>query len=94
MSQLSIASARPRSRSPLSRDLRRALVVSLSVGTALVALNQGDLLVSALADAPLPATLAWKIPLAYLVPFLVSLGSSQAATHGGRAFSRGTARPE
>jgi hypothetical protein len=64
---------------PLSSDLRRALLVSASVGTALVALNQGDLLVAACRGASLPPALAWKIPLTYLVPFLVSFGSSRAA---------------
>jgi len=60
-------------------DLRRALLVSAVVGTALVALNQGDLLLDAVAGAPLPSALAWKVPLTYLVPFLVSFGSSRAA---------------
>lgn len=64
---------------PLSLDLRRALLVSAAVGSALVALNQGDVLASALGDgAALPAKLCWKVPLTYLVPFLVSLGSSRA----------------
>jgi hypothetical protein len=52
------------------------------VGTALVALNQGDLLVGWIAGARLSATLAWKIPLTYAVPFLVSFGSSRAARRG------------
>jgi hypothetical protein len=64
---------------PLSSDLRRALLISATVGTALVALNQGDVLVAACGGASLPAALAWKIPLTYLVPFLVSFGSSRAA---------------
>lgn len=65
--------------SAVSQDLRRALLVSAGVGTALVALNQGDVLLAALSDAALPPALAWKVPLTYLVPFLVSFGSSLAA---------------
>ena len=38
-----------------------------AVGTFLVMLNQGDLIVSGGS-----ATLYWKIPMTYLVPFLVS----------------------
>ncbi len=64
---------------PRARDLRRALVVSAAVGTALVVLNQGDLLLAAAGGAPMPGVLAWKIPLTYVVPFLVSFGSSRAA---------------
>lgn len=61
--------------------LRRALRVSLFVGSCLVALNQGDVLLASLAHgaAPDPA-LAWKIPLTYLVPFFVSWHASAAAT--------------
>ncbi len=72
---------------PGSSDLRRAILVSAGVGTALVLLNQGDLLLGAAAGAPLPAMLAWKVPLTYLVPFLVSYLSSRAAS---RAASRHT----
>jgi hypothetical protein len=75
-----------------SADLRRAFLVSAGVGTALVLLNQGDLLLGAIAGAPLPTILAWKIPLTYLVPFLVSYLSSRTAS---RAASRRTvATPE
>jgi hypothetical protein len=51
----------------------RALKVSLIVGTLLNLINSGD---SLLAGA-LPPN-AWKIPLTYLVPFLVSYYSSAA----------------
>lgn len=64
----------------MARDLRRALLVSAGVGTALVLLNQGDFLLAAWGGEALPAALAWKIPLTYLVPFLVSFGSSRAAS--------------
>ncbi|HEV8439317.1 MAG TPA: nitrate/nitrite transporter NrtS [Methylomirabilota bacterium] len=48
--------------------LTRSLVIAALVGTILVAINQGDLLVA----GPWPAALAWKVPLTYLVPFLVA----------------------
>lgn len=48
--------------------LRRSLAASAVVGSVLVALNQGDLLFSGRGSA----ALFWKIPLTYLVPFLVA----------------------
>ncbi|MGE0641570.1 MAG: nitrate/nitrite transporter NrtS [Thermoanaerobaculia bacterium] len=48
--------------------LARSLRASLVVGTLLTALNQGDLLL----QGAFPAALWWKIPLTYLVPFLVA----------------------
>lgn len=57
--------------------LRRSLVASAVVGTALTALNQGDAIVS----GQLAGALAWKIPLTYCVPFLV-------ATYGALSNSR------
>lgn len=48
--------------------LRRSLGIAAVVGTVLLAINQGDLLFS----GRWPAALAWKIPLTYLVPFLVA----------------------
>jgi hypothetical protein len=68
-----------RAAGPFSSDLRRAILVSATVGTTLVVLNQGDLLLAASRGASLPAALAWKIPLSYLVPLLVSFASSRAA---------------
>jgi hypothetical protein len=50
------------------RLLRRSLAVAVIVGSVLLAINQGDLL---LAGDWRPA-LAWKIPLTYLVPFVVA----------------------
>jgi len=53
--------------------MRRALKVSAIVGTALVAVNQGDLLLA----GKLPSL--WKIPITYLVPYVVSSWSASAA---------------
>jgi len=49
---------------------RRAIIVAAIVGTALLAINQGDLI---LAGQWPPY---WKIILTYLVPYLVSSGSA------------------
>jgi hypothetical protein len=57
--------------------LRRSLIASVVVGTALTALNQGD----AILAGNLASALAWKVPLTYCVPFLV-------ATYGALANSR------
>lgn len=65
--------------------IARALKVSLIVGTLLNLINSGD----ALLDRRLPDQ-PWKIPLTYLVPFLVSYYSSaaerrrQASTQAGK----------
>jgi hypothetical protein len=48
--------------------LRRSLAVAVVVGTLLLIINQGDVLLS----AHWPHALLWKIPLTYLVPFLVA----------------------
>jgi hypothetical protein len=57
--------------------LRRSVRVALIVGTLLIVINQGDLL---LGGRWSPA-LAWKSALTYLVPFLV-------ATYGALGQSR------
>ena len=57
--------------------IRRSLIASVVVGTALTALNQGDTLIS----GQLAGALAWKVPLTYCVPFLV-------ATYGALSNSR------
>ena len=57
--------------------LRRSLIASAVVGTALTTLNQGDAILS----WQLAGALAWKIPLTYCVPFLV-------ATYGALSNSR------
>ena len=48
--------------------LERSLAVALVVGTLLLIINQGDVLLS----ASWPRALLWKIPLTYLVPFVVA----------------------
>lgn len=48
--------------------LRRSALTALVVGTALVGINQGNVL----AQGEFPAALAWKIPLTYAVPFFVA----------------------
>ncbi len=48
--------------------LRRSLVIGLIVGTILTAINQGNIIVR----GDFPATLYWKIPLTYAVPFCVA----------------------
>ncbi len=50
----------------------RGLKVAALVGTILVAINQGDLILTGQLDK----SAAWKIPLTYLVPYCV-------ATYGG-----------
>ena len=51
--------------------LWRSARVAVVVGTFLVALNQGDRLLS-LGDSALAGDLLWKIPLTYCVPFCVA----------------------
>jgi hypothetical protein len=48
--------------------LQRSLMIAAVIGTLLVVINQGDVV---LRDA-WPRALVWKIPLTYLVPFLVA----------------------
>jgi hypothetical protein len=60
--------------------LRRSLATCAVVGAVLTAINQGDVLVR----GELTPDLAWKIPLTFLVPFLVATVSS-AATIRSRA---------
>jgi hypothetical protein len=48
--------------------LRRSTLIALVVGSVLVVINQGDALIAGRYDA----TLLWKIPLTYLVPFVVA----------------------
>lgn len=60
----------------LRRDVvLRGLCVGGIVGTILVAINQGDLLLAG--DLPLNAL--WKIPLTYCVPYCVSTYASVSA---------------
>jgi len=48
--------------------IRRSTLIALIVGTLLLAINQGDVLLTGRWDW----TLAWKAPLTYLVPFVVA----------------------
>ncbi len=48
--------------------VQRSLIISLIVGTLLTAINQGNLIV----QGDLPASLAWQVPLTYLVPYCVA----------------------
>jgi hypothetical protein len=48
--------------------LKRSTAVALVVGTVLMIINQGDVLLG----AKWPGALIWKIPLTYLVPFVVA----------------------
>jgi len=52
--------------------LRRSSLIALVVGTILVAINQGDLLLRAQWND----ALLWKVPLTYAVPFLVATWSA------------------
>jgi hypothetical protein len=64
------------SRIALRRDVViRGLKVGGVVGTILVAINQGDLLLA----GSLPADALWKIPLTYFVPYCVSTYASVSA---------------
>jgi len=48
--------------------LRRSFLIALVVGTILLAINQGDVLLR----SEWPAALFWKVPLTYVVPFVVA----------------------
>jgi hypothetical protein len=63
----------------MRRDIvMRSLKVAAVVGTMLVAINQGDLLLA----GQLNLAGAWKIALTYLVPYCVSTHASVAAACG------------
>ena len=57
----------------------RGLRVGAVVGTVLVAINQGDALIS----GEMPLSGFWKISLTYVVPYLVSTYSSVSAIRAG-----------
>ena len=60
----------------MRRDVvMRGLKVGGIVGTVLVAINQGDLLLAGV----LPADAIWKIPLTYCVPYCVSAFANVSA---------------
>jgi hypothetical protein len=48
--------------------LRRSFATAVVVGTILVAINQGTVLI----EGKFPGALAWMIPLRYCVPFCVA----------------------
>ena len=48
--------------------LRRSLGIAAIVGTVLLMINQGDLVLR----GEWPPSLAWKVPLTYFVPFVVA----------------------
>jgi hypothetical protein len=48
--------------------LRRSVLTALVVGTVLTGINQGNILI----DGQVPASLYWKVPLTYCVPFGVA----------------------
>ena len=48
--------------------VRRSLTVAVVVGTLLIAINQGDVIIG----GDIAASLAWKIPLTYTVPYWVA----------------------
>ena len=48
--------------------VQRSLIIALVVGTLLTAINHGDLIV----QGDLSSSLAWKVPLTYLVPYCVA----------------------
>lgn len=56
--------------------LKRSLLIALLIGTILIAINQGDVLLRGQWGAALP----WKILLTYVVPFVVA--TSGALTNG------------
>ncbi len=60
--------------------VRRSLVISLIVGTLLTAINQRNVLV----QSGLPASLAWQVPLTYVVSYCVAtLGAILNARSAG-----------
>ena len=52
--------------------LRRSSLIALAVGTILITINQGDLLLRGQWND----SLLWKVPLTYAVPFLVATWSA------------------
>jgi hypothetical protein len=71
----------------LRRDIViRGLKVGVIVGTILVAINQGDMILSGQLDA----SAAWKIPLTYLVPYCVSTYGGVSAIRAYDKWKSGT----
>ena len=53
----------------------RSIKVAAIVGTILVGINQGD----AILNGEFTPELAWKVPMTYMVPYLVSTYASVSA---------------
>ena len=60
--------------------VKRSLKVSLLVGSILVAINHGDLLMNGAAGSEL----FWKVPMTYCVPYAVSTFASVDALRRGK----------
>ena len=60
--------------------LSRSLKIAAVVGSVLLAINQGDILLSGEA----PMVLLWKAPLTYATPFVVSLWGAMGNARVGR----------
>ncbi|MEX0782084.1 MAG: nitrate/nitrite transporter NrtS [Dehalococcoidia bacterium] len=60
--------------------LRVSLMTAVVVGTVLIAINQGNVLL----DGRFPNDLWWKIPLTYCVPFCVATFGALRVTYKGR----------
>lgn len=58
--------------------LRRSAATALVVGTILVAINQGAVLV----EGTFGSKLLWQIPLTYVVPFCVAIWGALSNTRG------------
>ena len=54
--------------------LSRSLKIAVIVGSVLVAINQGDVVLS----GEVPTVMLWKAPLTYATPFVVSLWGAMA----------------
>jgi hypothetical protein len=60
--------------------LKRSTLTALVVGTILVAINQGGILLS----GKLPPSLVWQVPLTYFVPFCVATWGALSNTRCDR----------
>lgn len=60
--------------------LRRSALTALVVGTVLVAINHGPVLLA----AEFPPRLLWQIPLTYAVPFCVATWGALGNSRAGR----------
>ena len=64
--------------------VRVSLITAVVVGTVLIGINQGNVLL----DGRFPADLWWKIPLTYCVPFCVATFGALRVTYAGRESAR------